>query len=85
MLKEPRKRKSGLATSLKYLLYAEVAAIGASYFLWHKMNTSRDFRHKMHKSFPSILNGYYYIGEKFGDYPTRILDYKAWEVSPPNK
>lgn len=32
----------------------------------------------MSKSFPSVLNGFYYFGEKFGDSRIRQIDQAVW-------
>ena len=44
-----------------------------------------DFRNYMSKSFPSVLNGFYYIGEKFGDSRIRQIDQAIWTAGDKTK
>ncbi|KAG2468443.1 CEBOS protein, partial [Polypterus senegalus] len=43
----------------KGILIAEVLGVFGAYWLFHKMNTSQDFRNTMNKKFPSILQSKY--------------------------
>lgn len=40
-----------------------------------------DFRNYMSKSFPSVLNGFYWFGEKFGDSRIRQIDQAVWAAA----
>ncbi|XP_019643817.1 PREDICTED: protein CEBPZOS-like [Branchiostoma belcheri] len=68
---------------IKTILYAELGFLGATYIVWHRMNTSQDFRHYMHQKWPSILEGFYKTGEMSGYREARIADYKAWGLPHP--
>lgn len=35
----------------------------------------------MSKNFPSVLNGFYYFGEKFGDSRIRQIDQAVWTAA----
>lgn len=48
----------------KVFIAAELTAVVSSYFVWNRMNSSRPFRKQMRDNFPSILDGYYTLGEK---------------------
>ncbi|CAF0903476.1 unnamed protein product [Brachionus calyciflorus] len=48
----------------KFVLIAEVGIFIGSYLVWKRMNDSQDFRHYMSRKFPSILEGFYQIGEQ---------------------
>ncbi|XP_078593674.1 protein CEBPZOS-like [Branchiostoma floridae x Branchiostoma japonicum] len=71
------------ATLIKAVLFAEVGFIGASYIVWHRMNTSQDFRYYMHKKWPSVLEGFYKTGEMAGYRQARIEDYRTWGLPHP--
>ncbi|PSN50188.1 hypothetical protein C0J52_06658 [Blattella germanica] len=49
--------------SAKVLFAVEAVLFAASYGIWYRMNTSRDFRLYMHNNYSWILEGYYKIGE----------------------
>jgi len=65
---------------IKGLIAVEALLFAGSYYVWYCMNVSRDFRYRMYNNFPSILDGYYRIGEYFGDSTVRQLDYRVWGV-----
>lgn len=44
---------------------AEGLCFAGSYYFWYRLNTNRDFRHYCHLNYPSLLEGYYKIGEFF--------------------
>ncbi|XP_076464644.1 protein CEBPZOS-like [Babylonia areolata] len=83
MRKLPKTRdyKSLLGTGIKAVLVVEGLFLIGTYALWSRMNSSRDFRFKVHNYCPPILESYYFMGEKLGNLPTRQLDYKAWGIS----
>ncbi|KAK6180645.1 hypothetical protein SNE40_008654 [Patella caerulea] len=82
MLKQPKARgaMSFLVTGVKVGIAIELAFFGGSYLLWRQMNSSQDFRRRMYKKYPSVLNAYYWVGERTG-YQTREMDYKTWGIS----
>ncbi|XP_012281906.1 uncharacterized protein LOC105700548 [Orussus abietinus] len=69
-----------LKSGLKFFVTVEIALFLGSYALWRRINTSQDFRLYMHENYPSILNGYYSIGELLepGD-EMRAMDLMAWQ------
>lgn len=40
-----------------------------------------DFRNYMSKSYPSVLNGFYWFGEKFGESRIRQIDQAVWKAA----
>lgn len=79
MQKYPKTPKY-LTSGIKIFIAAELAALIGSYAIWRRLNHSREFRKEVRDRFPSILEGYYYIGEKLD--PTsniRSLDSAYWE------
>ncbi|RLU27160.1 hypothetical protein DMN91_000959 [Ooceraea biroi] len=75
--------KSGFVQTLKKggkaLLIFEGALLLGSYGIWRCMNTSQDFRYRMHQHFPSILETYYVVGETLsGNNQLRTFDYTTW-------
>lgn len=44
-----------------------------------------DFRNYMSKSFPSVLNSFYWFGEKFGDSRIRQIDQAVWTAAETKK
>ncbi|XP_039604033.1 protein CEBPZOS-like [Polypterus senegalus] len=62
----------------KGILIAEVLGVFGAYWLFHKMNTSQDFRNTMNKKFPSILQIYYKSNELAGIYGIKEKDEEAW-------
>ncbi|KAL6438764.1 hypothetical protein ACFW04_004633 [Cataglyphis niger] len=68
-----------LKTNAKIILILEGVLFLGSYGLWRCMNTSQDFRYYMHQHFPSILKGYYFVGEKLsGNDQLKKFDYATW-------
>jgi hypothetical protein len=63
---------------LRGFIYFEIGALFASYMIWKRLNGSQDFRYKVKQKFPSILEGYYQIGESIGDIKTREYDIACW-------
>ncbi|XP_066532778.1 protein CEBPZOS-like isoform X1 [Hoplias malabaricus] len=62
----------------KGIILLEVAGVFAAYGLFHKMNSSRDFRGTMNKYFPSVLEVFYKSNEWSGVYGVRESDQEAW-------
>ncbi|XP_023681649.2 protein CEBPZOS [Paramormyrops kingsleyae] len=62
----------------KGVLFLEIAGVVGAYSLFHKMNTSQDFRYTMNKSFPAVLEVYYKSNEWAGMYGIRESDLDAW-------
>ncbi|XP_043551485.1 protein CEBPZOS-like isoform X2 [Chiloscyllium plagiosum] len=60
------------------VLIVEVAGVIGAYWLFHRMNTSQEFRHSMNKRFPSILEVYYKSNEWAGIYGIREQDQETW-------
>ncbi|XP_071832719.1 uncharacterized protein [Apostichopus japonicus] len=46
---------ASLWKGMKWLLYAEIVAIGAGYYVWHKMNVSEEYRKQMYEKHPYVL------------------------------
>lgn len=65
---------------LKIGIALEVLGLGATYFVWHRMNTSQDFRHYIHRNFPSVLNQFYNFTELMDSTnAVRTTDFQAWQ------
>ncbi|XP_072906650.1 protein CEBPZOS-like isoform X2 [Hemitrygon akajei] len=62
----------------KGVILLEVAGVMGAYWLFHRMNTSQEFRYKVNKRFPSILEVYYKSNEWAGVYGIRELDQETW-------
>ncbi|KAJ3606576.1 hypothetical protein NHX12_026097 [Muraenolepis orangiensis] len=62
----------------KGLIVLEVAGVFGAYGLFHRMNTSQDFRNTMNRRFPSILEGYYKSNELAGVFGIREKDHQDW-------
>ncbi|CAH0714704.1 unnamed protein product, partial [Brenthis ino] len=77
-----KKPKSGfkriLGVTAKTIFVIEALGIAASYGLWFKLNTERDFRLYMYKNYNWILEGYYKVGETLAEQKTRELDNQVW-------
>jgi len=43
---------------LKPIVALEAAALGGSYFVFHRLNTSWEFREKVRRTFPSLITGF---------------------------
>lgn len=68
-------------TGMKVLLMVEGIGLIASYAVWRSLNTSQDFRCKVHQHCPAVLESYYWMGETLGNLQTRQQDYQAWGVA----
>ncbi|XP_069787070.1 protein CEBPZOS-like [Narcine bancroftii] len=62
----------------KGVVLLEVAGVIGAYWLFHRMNTSQEFRYKVNGRFPSILEVYYKSNEWAGIYGTREMDKETW-------
>lgn len=80
MLSKTPKRKSAAKSLFRGVIYFELAAFFGTYYLWKRMNSSQDFRFKVKQNFPSILEGYYTLGERMGSLNTRQVDENAWKT-----
>lgn len=77
MLKQPR--RTALVNGVKILLGCELICFFGSYFVWNRMNSSREFRYRMLNTLPSVLEGYYLLGETLDKTNnTRCLDQAVW-------
>jgi len=75
-----------LVKSAKILFVLEVVSFGATYLVWHRMNTNRDFRQYMNDNFPIVLDGYYSFGEFMGrDSRIRAVDRAYWDNQEKSK
>ncbi|XP_018563719.1 protein CEBPZOS [Anoplophora glabripennis] len=45
------------------LFVIEAVCFAGSYFVWHRINTERDYRRYLHDNYPSILEAFYKTGE----------------------
>lgn len=72
--------KSIFKAYFKLFVLLEVAGFLGSYYVWKRMNSSQDFRFYMSQAYPTILEGYYQIGERLGDLnDIRAYDRKCWQ------
>lgn len=78
MRREHRPTKFNFTFGLKMVFAAEFACFAAAYTVWYWMNTDRNFRHKIYKNYPSVLNTYYWTVEKAGRPEIRENDYYVW-------
>uniref|UniRef100_A0A4W5QVG8 CEBPZ opposite strand n=1 Tax=Hucho hucho TaxID=62062 RepID=A0A4W5QVG8_9TELE len=62
----------------KGVVLLEVAGVLGAYGLFHKMNTSQDFRNSMNNMLPSVLEVYYKSNEYAGVYGIREKDLEDW-------
>ncbi|XP_069033552.1 protein CEBPZOS-like [Embiotoca jacksoni] len=65
---------------LKGVVVVELLGVFGAYGLFHRMNTSRNFRNTMKRRFPSILEVYYQSNEWAGLYGLRERDHEAWSA-----
>lgn len=66
--------------SAKIIFVAEVIGFAVSYGVYHRMNTSREFRLYVNENFPFALDYYYKIGETFGNNNQRQIDSTYWRA-----
>lgn len=63
---------------LKAVIVVELLGVFGAYGLFHWMNNSQDFRSKMNRRFPSVLEAYYLSNEWAGVHGARERDREAW-------
>ncbi|XP_022901648.2 protein CEBPZOS [Onthophagus taurus] len=81
LIKTPKPTKYKFVRKAATVLFvAEGLFFGGCYYVYHKLNTDRDFRFYMHNNFPKILNYYYSLGERIGGTGERIkeIDQAYW-------
>ncbi|XP_016973125.1 protein CEBPZOS [Drosophila rhopaloa] len=64
--------------SAKTLFVLEAVCFAASYGVYYRMNTNREFRQHIHENYPFVLDYYYKIGEIVGDSSIRQTDASYW-------
>ncbi|XP_016846131.1 protein CEBPZOS isoform X2 [Anolis carolinensis] len=62
----------------KGVLFLECLGVAGAYALYFKMDTSQEFRQKMNRRYPSILEVYYKSNEWSGIYGKREKDQETW-------
>ncbi|KAK0080216.1 hypothetical protein PV325_000291, partial [Microctonus aethiopoides] len=68
----------------KYFLLFELTLFSCSYLLYRRMNRSQEFRYYMHNNYPTVLEGYYKIGETISQSKIiRETDLMAFEKKLP--
>ncbi|KAK3884591.1 hypothetical protein Pcinc_011147 [Petrolisthes cinctipes] len=68
------------------LLAVEVGIFGGIYYVYHRMNTDRDYRYYMSRNYSSALEVFYSVGEYFNTKDqTRQLDQRVWTAEYPEK
>lgn len=78
-------KRSNTKIFIRGLIVIEVTFFGIAYYYYHRMNTSREFRYKMYNKNFELLDGFYKLGEFFGDTTTRKLDLQAWGIEESKK
>ncbi|XP_062323288.1 protein CEBPZOS-like [Osmerus eperlanus] len=76
----PKPFQSTAKRLFKGLVILEVVGVIGAYGLFHKMNTSQDFRNSMNRMLPSVLEVYYKSNEMAGIYGIRESDTAAWST-----
>ncbi|XP_068151898.1 protein CEBPZOS [Drosophila tropicalis] len=64
--------------SAKTLFVLEAVGFAASYAVYYRMNTNREFRQHINENYPFVLDYYYKIGEIVGDSRARQADATYW-------
>lgn len=70
-----------LRTSAKVLFVTEFLAFAGLYYVWHRLNTSKDYRKSMFENHRWVVEGYYKVGSLVGDDRVKREDYKTWGIS----
>ncbi|KAM4712900.1 protein CEBPZOS-like isoform 1-T2 [Anableps anableps] len=65
---------------MKGVMAVELLGVVGAYFLFHRMNSSAEFRNTMSQRFPSVLEVYYRSNEWAGIYGIRERDQEAWSA-----
>lgn len=80
----PKTPKSGfwklVKSSAKALFVIEVGCFAASYGVYYRMNTNREFRQHINDNYPFVLDYYYKIGEIVGNSNLREIDATVWRA-----
>ncbi|CAJ1077687.1 protein CEBPZOS-like [Xyrichtys novacula] len=63
---------------MRGVIALELVGVFGVYGLFHMMNNSRDFRDKVNRRFPSVLEVYYKSNEMAGIYGVREQDHEFW-------
>ncbi|XP_061424610.1 protein CEBPZOS [Lethenteron reissneri] len=77
-MSDNRYRNPALMRVAKGVLLAELLGLVGVYCLYFKMDGSQDFRYKVHKRVPLVLEAYYKSNEWSGKEGQRLLDQYAW-------
>lgn len=77
------KKSSVVKSIFKGFIYIEIVVFLGSYLLWKRMNDSQEFRLYMKNSYPTVLEGYYSLGENIGNLKTRKHDQEIWNKTKP--
>ncbi|XP_073483803.1 protein CEBPZOS isoform X2 [Aquarana catesbeiana] len=64
----------------KGVILLELAGLVGVYVLYHKMDSSQDFRYTMNRRLPSVLEVYYKSNEWAGLHGKREKDAQAWSA-----
>ncbi|KAJ8721295.1 hypothetical protein PYW07_002070 [Mythimna separata] len=70
--------KRYITWGIKGALLVEGIGLAASYVLWSKLNSDRNFRLYMYKNHNWVLEGYYGLGETIAENKIRELDQAVW-------
>ncbi|CAO1398447.1 unnamed protein product [Diamesa serratosioi] len=90
LAKNPRPQyRSIIKKTAGVLFVIEAVSFAGSYFVWSRLNSSREFRHQCHINYPSILEGYYKIGEYLDTSNTAAItrqqDHMVWAAQAQKK
>ncbi|XP_075059781.1 protein CEBPZOS [Mixophyes fleayi] len=73
-------RKVNMKNIFKGVLLLEIAGVFGVYLLYHKIDSSQDFRYTMNRRLPSVLEVYYKSNEWAGIHGKREKDALAWNT-----
>ena len=66
---------------IRGIVWVELAFLGASYWCFHKMNTSQEYRRTMYDKLPWALESFYWVAEFSENGKTaRKNDYEKWGI-----
>ncbi|XP_037958203.1 protein CEBPZOS [Teleopsis dalmanni] len=68
-----------IKSSAKTLFIFEAVCFAASYAVYYRMNTNRDFRYYINENFPFALDYFYKLGEFLGESNLRQIDSSVWK------
>lgn len=71
-------RSSSIRKALGVGIVAESLLFGVAYYFYIRMNRSQEYRHWMREVYPPALEGYYRVGEVFGNKAIRQYDDETW-------